>query len=485
MLLQRACAMGKKRAAASRAGGKASSTVEEVKDDGEDCSGDGVGGDKQRVPVAAANGEGIRDGDAIVTPGDVLMHHFFGLAAVDISTRVAAVEGIISELLAGSAPEEEEGGGGSISGDGKPRLYVETPVVKYTLRRLIRGLASGRKGARQGFALCLGELLKHITLAEPGGDAGGDPDADLAVKMMTMTVEVLDAETAGHGKNSLEKRNRALGKVFGIGSFIAAGLLPERSADGGALKSMPGTVMAVNILMGVSGERYYYREIATATILQLLRPLDPGALEVVIASSIPLENTIRCGDKAVDPVAGDEVGAENGAPKGEWSAQVSPESIWLILSLWSRLSEARIAECPIIGNGISAADEETLYTESRLELIGAHLKETARIAPRIHSVWFALVEMMMTDTGVATSPLLRKRKRKGGVDRDEDRTANGASEEDTTMTTWNSGRLRNFATAMIDNLFMGGTMALKSLGFQIVTLVLDRCTLIQVRKPFP
>merc|ERR1719181_2107472 len=100
--------MGKKRAAASRAGGKPSSTVEKVKDDGEDCNGDGVGGEMQRVPVAAANGEGIHDGDAIVTPGDVLMHHFFGLAAVDISTRVAAVEGIISELLAGSVPEEEE-----------------------------------------------------------------------------------------------------------------------------------------------------------------------------------------------------------------------------------------------------------------------------------------------------------------------------------------------------------------------------------------
>ena len=405
-------------------------------------------------PVGGGGGGGgaveAMDTDVCVTPGDVLLRHFWGLAAVDPASRVAAAEGIVSELLAGA---DADGG-----------VDADAPVPRYVLRRLFRGLASGRKGARQGFSLCLSELLRHVKLSKS--------DQGLVCAMLKTMVQVLDAETAGHGRNSLEKRNRALGKVFGIGAFVAAELLP--GTDGDALH---GTQMAVDLLMGVSGERYYYREVATAMVLQLLRTVDSETLETIISGNAALQAVIQ---SVPSPSSDAAIVKENGDDEQSQARMlhVTPESLWMSISLWPRLSRARVTACPLISvmRESAVSDETAFFSESHLGTVVAYLKETARIAPRLHSVWFALMELMSAST--ATKPLhLRKRKRAG--DNDDTHMSGHCVDDDGTQT-WDDARLRSFCTVFVDGLLMGGTMALKSIGFQLVSIILSKSTKMQI-----
>ncbi|KAL9023585.1 MAG: hypothetical protein Q9196_007111, partial [Gyalolechia fulgens] len=94
------------------------------------------------------------------------------------------------------------------------------------VRRLLRGLCSGRKAARLGFSITLTELLSQRWGKPPVDGADELPLAEL--------VDVLIKQTETTGKVSgQEERDHQFGRLFGAEAFIKSGVLfqPHASSD--------------------------------------------------------------------------------------------------------------------------------------------------------------------------------------------------------------------------------------------------------------
>ena len=76
-----------------------------------------------------------------------VLSFFWELAALDVDRRVKAAASLIAALKIAQAEFEGSTGG------------ALCPDLSYAVRRLVRGLASPRDGARQGFGAALIELL--------------------------------------------------------------------------------------------------------------------------------------------------------------------------------------------------------------------------------------------------------------------------------------------------------------------------------------
>ncbi|KDO24118.1 hypothetical protein SPRG_10906 [Saprolegnia parasitica CBS 223.65] len=103
---------------------------------------------------------------------------FWDLAELNVATRTAAVEAIVSHLRTANDADE----------------------LNYTLKRLIRGLASSRDAARQGFSTALTAVLHAF------------PSLDLAEVFATIK-STMDISSSMKG---MEQREHMFGRLFGI-----------------------------------------------------------------------------------------------------------------------------------------------------------------------------------------------------------------------------------------------------------------------------
>ena len=94
-----------------------------------------------------------------------------------------AAEGIISGVMSSQASSELQG-----------------PEMKYCIKRLIRGLASDRDGARQGYATALAELIRAFPWLE-------------AASILESIHDIIKIK--GQSMNVTEQRNAYFGRIFG------------------------------------------------------------------------------------------------------------------------------------------------------------------------------------------------------------------------------------------------------------------------------
>jgi DNA polymerase phi len=85
-------------------------------------------------------------------------------------------------------------------------LVDSSPLVIYTIRRLCQGLASSRKGARQGFATALSNLLEHANWIQPA---------------QPVAVVTTLLSPPGSAKKS-EVKDALIGQLFALGSIVRA-----------------------------------------------------------------------------------------------------------------------------------------------------------------------------------------------------------------------------------------------------------------------
>ena len=117
----------------------------------------------------------------------------------EAAAAAATVEATLGARVMGRAMDE-----------GARRTKMTRDVRAYALRRLTRGLSSGRGGARQGFALALSELASSETLGTTPMEALEALDANVAV---------ITKSTKGE-----EARDILLGRMFGLAAIgIALG----------------------------------------------------------------------------------------------------------------------------------------------------------------------------------------------------------------------------------------------------------------------
>lgn len=112
-------------------------------------------------------------------------------------------------------------------------------VQAYVIRRLVRGLGSGRDGARQGFSLALTLLLESV----PG----------LGAREALLLLDAFLEQP--HSKNNgAEARDYLLGRMFGAGAIVRSGV-SATPADKAEL---------LQLLLTVSADKHFFREAAGA-----------------------------------------------------------------------------------------------------------------------------------------------------------------------------------------------------------------------------
>lgn len=123
---------------------------------------------------------------------------------------------------------------------------VNTKDSAYALKRLMKGLCTGRAASRQGFASCLAAFLKVMhsldettldaIVKEDGGDEHDEPAMAIRNRLLAITQYHQSAENeGGAGKNKknrfggkikgMEERDHVFGRLFGILAVVRSGIL--------------------------------------------------------------------------------------------------------------------------------------------------------------------------------------------------------------------------------------------------------------------
>ena len=90
--------------------------------------------------------------------------------------------------------------------------------IRTIITRLFRGLSSGRKAARLGFAIALTEILTTISPSKSNSSLATIPPAQV--------VDILEEATSTEGNASgQDERDRYIGRVFGAEAIIQSGIL--------------------------------------------------------------------------------------------------------------------------------------------------------------------------------------------------------------------------------------------------------------------
>ena len=279
------------------------------------------------------------------------------------SDRVAAV----GELVDAAAGPAASGGGGG--GEG---------MLEYASRRLVRGMASGRGSARQGFGLALCELLK----ATEGRLTTEDVNA-LVAKSLALTGE-------GRPKRG-EVKDVLLGRVFVYGALALAR----------RLRSPEDCAAAVSDLLAMSSKKDYLCEACFAVIREALDTLSDAAFSNVKARCPELVAILafsfKDGDAAPrngaagsppDPTLPNPPLGDGMDEDEDEEAECRCEEFQLALWIWKRFGQQSCARRSgfafLLGN---TYDPDLVFDRPFLVRIRRSLLRSTISHPRVHSLW--------------------------------------------------------------------------------------------------
>jgi DNA polymerase phi len=183
-----------------------------------------------------------------------ILNLFWDLASTDEPKRIEACSSLVTIL----SEAQEAHGASASSGGGSP-----CTDITYTVRRLVRGLASSRDGARQGFGTALIEVLRAF------GDAV-ELESVLAVMEESMTL---------HGSmHGAEERDVLFGRVFTCASILRSGRVaalpaPRRGALAASLSRE---------LLQCSTKKSFLQELCATLQCELLATLQNDDVQAAI-----------------------------------------------------------------------------------------------------------------------------------------------------------------------------------------------------------
>jgi DNA polymerase phi len=223
-------------------------------------------------------------------------------------------------------------------------------LVSYSCKRLIRGMSSGRGSARQGFSLALCEILKSVDKLET-----------------KLVLDLIDKSLIIDGPGKPQKggdlRETLLGRVFAYGALLKAGRLNTMK-----LKSL----VIPNLLM-ISARKDYLSEISFGVVMGILESVSTKDFGILYSMCPKLKDVFH--------------------------ADVSFCQIEMFqLVLWSWKKFGKQKDAPEKGGfafcgkkyDIQEIFEENFLTDVRPSLLGATCTH-----PRIHSVWYDLIELIV------------------------------------------------------------------------------------------
>ncbi|RKP13124.1 DNA polymerase phi-domain-containing protein [Piptocephalis cylindrospora] len=262
---------------------------------------------------------------------------YWDLASMEASKRLGAATSLIRQLQDFQTAFTQ--GLSEKDVTKRPSLTLETldlycaKDVAYALRRLFRGLASSREGARQGFSLALTELLTSLDFVT-----------------IPFLLELLESSTEiSSGSSGQEERDALFGRVFGLMCIVQAGIPARSFAEG-----KPDLEMLFTMAARLSRAKPYLREPTAQAILQLVPQIPPSthprALEKLAAIMFSTETK-------------------------------TPESLQLALTIQETAPDINIYRY------FSGWESGDLLQAGNLPMLAEILQESSSTDPALYSTW--------------------------------------------------------------------------------------------------
>ncbi|RHY26365.1 hypothetical protein DYB32_007696 [Aphanomyces invadans] len=275
------------------------------------------------VPATAASKDDSEDAASTTSTSatsdsrNAFLKVFWDLAELNPSTRVAAVESIVQHLTQANDAEE----------------------MSYTLKRLIRGLASSRDAARQGFSTALTALLHHF------------PTAVSVESVLDLLQSTMDVSASMKG---MEQRDHMFGRLFGLLAIHASGRL---AGDADLIETVLDEVIIL------SKWKKWFREVCFEGLLTIVESLTPATF---ISTALPKLVALLAG-----PVA-----------------QFNADQVGLAVGLHQYVHTHAIATDASV---VAVPAITTILSRHHLHHLVDPLKSSTSIYPRLHSSWRRVV----------------------------------------------------------------------------------------------
>ncbi|KAL4076956.1 DNA polymerase phi-domain-containing protein [Scleroderma yunnanense] len=308
---------------------------------------------------------------------------FWNLSSASKKDRVDASVRLISALeqfQSNHAPWEDPGSDGEEGGDALDLL--NSPDVSYSIRRLVRGLASPRESSRLGFSVALTELLSRINTVT-----------------CTQVLSLISDSTKKQGSmTGQEERDVLFARLFGLTTVIRSGLLvrqtplPSSGSVNSQVSSLESYKEVLEKLLEIGEAKSWLRESAWWTI--------GLAIDAVQAAPSSLPWKMEALDITVEHLFSKE------RESGFWT----PENVAMLLKLqplrpnydWDS------ALAPVFKGS-------NLFSSTNLAPLGRVLKESAvdddspntgvgSWKPQLHFVWDVLFDCLLPPPDSKQSP---------------------------------------------------------------------------------
>ncbi|KAL1735154.1 DNA polymerase phi-domain-containing protein, partial [Schizophyllum commune] len=298
--------------------------------------------------------------------------------------------------------EDEEDEEGKQGGDGLDALNAQD--VSYSIRRLIRGLASPRESSRLGFAVALTELLSRLD----------------TITCAQITTLIADASKPQGSISGQEERDLLFARLFGFTAVIQSGLLvrtkPLSSSTSASSPTSTTTFPSTATSTSTSASPSSPSSLASyQTVLTGLLALGDAkawlresawwtlglALDALHASSVPWKDAAR-----------DWTAEQIYTEREDWS----PEKVAITLKMQKLYPELGWKKL-LSPNRDSASKSPDLLSNANLPVIAKIIKDTrdeededevpkaqaGNWKPQLHFVWDIMLAELLPGEGAQTS----------------------------------------------------------------------------------
>ncbi|MCO5608521.1 hypothetical protein L7F22_062732 [Adiantum nelumboides] len=285
--------------------------------------------------------------------------------------------------------------------------------VQYALRRLVRGVASSRECARQGFAMAFACLLEAFPQLKTGS----------VLELICRTLEVTSS------MKGQEKRDGLLGQLFVLGAVISSRRPVANLID------MEDARQITERLLCLAKKKAFLREPAIMLLMQFFEKLPPDVLQNSILNSPLLLETLCMDIK-----------------------NANADTLLLALRLHKWLPYSVVESCPVLPNSTNI---HAIFEPSHLLSIVSILKDSSSCHPRVHLIWSDLVELLFEESRDQEqfTPSKKRKKRQ--------------KQNNSAITTVEE-RVAVFWSLVVDNSLLLSSHERKFLAMELVRLLLPR-----------
>jgi len=404
-----------------------------------------------------------------------ILQAFWDLASTDAETRCSTAAALSEEL---SLIQEQNGGGTNginddISGTSGVRAKPDA-VVEYSMKRLTRGLGSGRAGARQGFAVAFTSALTHL-------DAISVEDG---FRYLKEGLEPITKSTKGS-----EARDILIGQLFGNAALARALVQKEVSLEAKKKKKkemLSQSNKRQKKWTTPEEERERIVDLSSKLFAEICRIsntkayLSESAAKVMIELALSLskqeegmheKDPFRLAREAMEKCPQAQAWMSRDVlDVGEQSGKTTIETVWLVYSLYECLPE-RCKEAQSVVpkfSSSSSTKEDAFFAYENLKKVSHALAECPHAHPRVHPIWEILCEACRSSED----------DKKGG------NTKTGEAETKMSAGS-NLTRLEALWETCCENgLFKAPSHQRKYLGFRIFSILLRNATASETAKLF-